>query len=140
MESGKRARKGARKGPQYHRCWPISISIMCSISGCSSGGSGTQEGMLFIVRWADDFVVGFQYQDDAERFKEQLGERLRRFSLELHPEKTRLIRFGRLARRDCQRFDGQSKPATFNFLGFTHYCGVNQNGKFLVFTCINEGY
>ena len=89
-------------------------------------------GDVIIVRWADDFVVGFQYQDDAERFKEQLSERLRRFSLELHPEKTRLIRFGRFARRDCQRFDGQSKPATFNFLGFTHYCGVNQNGKFLV--------
>jgi group II intron reverse transcriptase/maturase len=57
-------------------------------------------GDVIIVRWADDFVVGFQYQDDAERFKEQLGERLRRFSLELHPEKTRLIRFGRFARRD----------------------------------------
>ncbi len=89
-------------------------------------------GDVIIVRWADDFVVGFQYQDDAERFKGQLGERLRRFSLELHPEKTRLIRFGRFARRDCRRFDGLSEPATFNFLGFTHYCGVNQNGKFQV--------
>ena len=52
--------------------------------------------------------------------------------LELHPEKTRLIRFGRFAVRDSRRFDGKRKPETFNFLGFTHYCGVNRNGKFQV--------
>jgi RNA-directed DNA polymerase len=59
-------------------------------------------------------------------------ERLRRFALELHPDKTRLLRFGRFARRDRLRFDGERKPETFQFLGFTHYCGVNRNGKFRV--------
>lgn len=89
-------------------------------------------GDVIIVRWADDFVVGFQYEEDASRFKEELRDRLKKFSLELHPEKTRLIRFGRFASRDCVRFEGKRKPETFNFLGFTHYCGVNRNGKFMV--------
>jgi group II intron reverse transcriptase/maturase len=89
-------------------------------------------GDVIIVRWADDFVVGFQYEDDARRFLEELRDRFRKFSLDLHPEKTRLIRFGRFARRDSRRFDGRRKPETFNFLGFTHHCGVTRNGKFLV--------
>ena len=89
-------------------------------------------GDVIIVRWADDFVGGFQYEDDGRRFLEELRERFQRFSLELHPEKTRLIRFGRLARRDSRRFDGKRKPETFNFLGFTHTCGVSREGKFLV--------
>jgi len=80
-------------------------------------------GDVIIVRWADDFVVGFQYEDDGRRFLEELRERFQRFALELHPEKTRLIRFGRFARRDSRRFDGKRKPETFNFLGFTHACG-----------------
>jgi RNA-directed DNA polymerase len=87
-------------------------------------------GDVIIVRWADDFVVGFQYEDDARRFKDALHDRFQRFLLELHPEKTR--RFGRFAHRDCRRFDGRRKPETFNFLGLTHTCGVNQAGKFLV--------
>jgi len=90
------------------------------------------KGDVIIVRWADDFVAGFQYEEEALRFKEALRVRLKRFSLELHPEKTRLIRFGRFARQDCERLEGRSKPDTFNFLGFTHYCGVNTNGKFRV--------
>lgn len=89
-------------------------------------------GDVIIVRWADDFVVGFQYEDDARRFKDALHDRFQRFLLELHPEKTRLIRFGRFAHRDCRRFDGRRKPETFNFLGLTHTCGVNRGGKFLV--------
>jgi group II intron reverse transcriptase/maturase len=89
-------------------------------------------GDVIIVRWADDFVMGFQHEGDAKQFLEDLCARFEKFSLELHPEKTRLIRFGRFARRDVRRFDGRSKPATFNFLGFTHYCGVNRNGKFQV--------
>ena len=89
-------------------------------------------GEVIIVRWADDFVVGFQYQQDAQRFQYELRQRLQRFSLQLHPEKTRLLRFGRFARRDCRRFDGMRKPETFAFLGFTHYCGTNRNGKFQV--------
>ena len=89
-------------------------------------------GDVIIVRWADDFVVGFQYEDDAKRFTEALRDRFQRFSLELHPDKTRLIRFGRFAHRDCRRFDGRKKPETFNFLGLSHACGVNRGGKFMV--------
>ena len=89
-------------------------------------------GDVVVVRWADDFVVGFQYQSDAKRFLSELHERFQRFSLMLHPEKTRLIRFGRFAGRDSGRLDGRRKPETFDFLGFTHYCGVNRNGKFTV--------
>lgn len=87
---------------------------------------------MIIVRWADDFVIGFQHERDAKCFLEELCGRFKRFSLELHPEKTRLIRFGRFARRDAVRFDGRRKPETFNFLGFTHHCGMSRNGKFMV--------
>lgn len=90
-------------------------------------------GEVVIVRWADDFVAGFQYRDDAERFLSDLGERFGKFSLNIHPDKTRLIRFGRFAQRDCRRFDGKRKPETFNFLGFTHHCGLNSNGTFKVY-------
>ena len=79
-------------------------------------------GDRIIVRYADDAVLGFQYREEAERFLEQLRERLRKFGLELHPDKTRLIEFGRYAAvRRKQR--GEGKPETFNFLGFTHICG-----------------
>ena len=86
-------------------------------------------GDVVAVRYADDFIVGFQYQSDAEAFLEQLRERLRSFSLELHPEKTRLIEFGRFAaeRRARQQ---KGKPETFNFLGFTHICGKTRQGSF----------
>ena len=77
-------------------------------------------------------VIGFQHHDDAERFLKELRERFRSYSLELHPEKTRLIRFGRFATEDCKRKDGRRKPETFNFLGFTHYCGESRDGKFRV--------
>lgn len=89
-------------------------------------------GDVIIVRWADDFVMGFQHEAEARRFLEELRDRFRKFSLELHPDKTRLLRFGRFARRDVRRFDGKKKPETFDFLGFTHFCGVNRNGKFMV--------
>jgi RNA-directed DNA polymerase len=72
-----------------------------------------------IVRYADDFVLGFQYQKEAERFLEQLQERMREYGLELHSEKTRLIEFGRFAASNRKR-NGEGKPETFNFLGFTH--------------------
>jgi len=89
-------------------------------------------GEVIIVRWADDFVVGFQYEAEARRFWQELQDRFRKFSLELHPEKTRLLRFGRFASRDVKRFDGKNKPETFHFLGFTHCCGVTREGTFLV--------
>ena len=90
-------------------------------------------GEVMIVRYADDAVLGFEHREDAERFLEQLRERLRKFGLELHPEKTRLIEFGRYAieRREKR---GEGKPETFNFLGFTHICGTSHRRVTLRFT------
>lgn len=86
-------------------------------------------GEVIITRWADDFIVGFQHQDDAERFQRELRERLQKFSLELHPEKTRLIEFGKYA-QERREERGERKPETFNFLGFTHICGKRRAGGF----------
>jgi group II intron reverse transcriptase/maturase len=88
-------------------------------------------GDVIIVRYADDFVVGFQHQTDAEAFLTQLRERFRKFKLELHAEKTRVIEFGRFAAERRERRK-QGKPLTFNFLGFTHSCSKTQRGKFIV--------
>jgi RNA-directed DNA polymerase len=79
-------------------------------------------GDIILVRYADDFVMGFQHRGEAERFLADLRERLRKFGLELHPDKTRLIEFGRFAEENRKR-RGEGKPETFNFLGFTHICG-----------------
>jgi hypothetical protein len=88
-------------------------------------------GTVILVRYADDIVVGFAHQPDAERFLAALGERLRQFALTLHPDKTRLIEFGRsAAERRARR--GLGKPASFDFLGFTHLCARNRRGRFLV--------
>lgn len=78
-------------------------------------------GEVYIVRYADDFVVGFQYRSDAERFQKELRQRLTKFSLELHEGKTRLIEFGRFASEN-RKERGEGKPETFDFLGFTHIC------------------
>lgn len=88
-------------------------------------------GDVIAVRYADDWVAGFQFRDDAERFQRAVTERLGEFGLKLHPDKTRLIEFGRFA-RDNRRRRGQSKPQTFDFLGFTHCCGKTRKGKFMV--------
>jgi group II intron reverse transcriptase/maturase len=80
------------------------------------------KGDVIIVRYADDHALGFQYRADAVRFLKDLQERFAKFGLELHQEKTRLIEFGRYAAKDRQQ-RGAGKPETFNFLGFTHYCG-----------------
>jgi RNA-directed DNA polymerase len=88
-------------------------------------------GDLIFVRYADDFVLGFQHRDDAERFRQELWERLAQFGLELHPDKTRLIEFGRFAaQRRAER--GEGKPETFDFLGFTHGCGKTRQGAFTI--------
>ena len=88
-------------------------------------------GDVIVVRYADDFVLGFQHKDDAERFLVALTERLRRYHLELHPDKTRLLEFGRFASANREQ-RGQGKPETFDFLGFTHYCDRTRNGWFTV--------
>jgi RNA-directed DNA polymerase len=85
-------------------------------------------GDVVIVRWADDFVVGFEHREDAERFWSDLRDRLAKFGLELHAEKTRLIEFGRHAARD-RAARGLGKPETFQFLGFTHVCGKTRKTK-----------
>jgi RNA-directed DNA polymerase len=91
----------------------------------------TAAGEMFIIRYADDVIFAFQYQKDAERFRQELAERLCRFGLELHPEKTRLIEFGRFAERSRQD-RGQGPPETFDFLGLTHICSKTRDGKFQV--------
>ncbi len=88
-------------------------------------------GDVIIVRYADDFVVGFQQREDAERFRDELTDRLRKFKLELHADKTRLIEFGRFASTNRKR-EGRGKPATFEFLGFRHICGKTRRGRFTV--------
>src|SRR5438128_2745362 len=80
---------------------------------------------------AEDFIVGFQYREEAERFLTELRERLAKFGLELHPEKTRLLEFGPFAAEHRRRAD-EGKPETFDFLGFTHICGKKRNGRFTV--------
>jgi len=90
------------------------------------------QGDMIVVRFADDVVVGFQRESDAKRFWGELTERFRKFALELHPNKTRLLEFGRFAAEDRKK-RGEGKPETFNFLGFTHICGRKRsNGWFTV--------
>jgi group II intron reverse transcriptase/maturase len=88
-------------------------------------------GNVVITRFADDFIVGFQYQDDAERFLGELRGRLAKFSLELHPDKTRLIEFGPRAVLG-RKARGEGKPETFTFLGFRHIARMSRNGRFWV--------
>jgi len=88
-------------------------------------------GDVIVVRYVDDFVIGFQHRDDAQRCLMALKVRLHQHHLELHPDKTRLIEFGSFATERRQR-RGEGKPATFDFLGFTHYCGTTKAGKFRV--------
>jgi hypothetical protein len=87
------------------------------------------QGEVSIVRFADDYIVGFEHQRDAHRFLEDLRRRLAKFNLELAAENTRLIEFGRFA-AERRRARGQGKPETFQFLGFTHMCGKTKQGRF----------
>ncbi len=89
------------------------------------------QGEVIFVRYADDFVMGFQHRSDAERCLHELRGRFTKFGLELHPDKTRLLEFGRFAaERRAKR--GLGKPETFTFLGFTHYCGTTRQGAFTI--------
>ena len=85
------------------------------------------KGDVIVVRYADDLVVGFENRAEAERFLKEFRERLAKFGLELHAEKTRLIEFGQFAERNRKR-RGEAKPETFTFLGFTHSCGKRRGG------------
>jgi hypothetical protein len=86
---------------------------------------------MIVVRYADDFVVGFEHNDDAERFLADLCERFAQFALELAPDKTRLIEFGRFAAERRQQ-RGERRPETFDFLGFTHICAKTRKGRFML--------
>jgi RNA-directed DNA polymerase len=88
-------------------------------------------GDVIIVRFADDFIVGFEHHADAQRFHDELRGRFAKFGLELHPDKTRLIEFGRYA-AERRAARGLGKPETFDFLGFTHICAKNRTGRFWV--------
>jgi RNA-directed DNA polymerase len=88
-------------------------------------------GDVIVVRYADDFAMGFQYRGEAERFLRELRGRLAKFGLALHPEKTRLLRFGRYAIEQHQE-RGQGKPETFDFLGFTHCCAKTRDGWYTI--------
>jgi group II intron reverse transcriptase/maturase len=88
-------------------------------------------GEVIIVRYADDYIVGFEHQRDAQQFLSHLRQRLAGFGLELAPEKTRLIEFGRFAARDRAR-RGQGRPETFDFLGFVHCCSKTKTGRFML--------
>ncbi|WP_338087358.1 reverse transcriptase domain-containing protein [Nitrosomonas nitrosa] len=89
------------------------------------------KGDIIIARYADDSALGFQYKTDADRFLKDLEMRMKKFDLEIHPEKMKLIRFGRFAKAQYQEL-GEGKPDTFDFLGFTHYCTNTKNGKWFV--------
>ena len=89
------------------------------------------KGDVLLVRYADDFIAGFQHREDAERFRDALAERLAEYGLGLKAEKTRLIEFGRFAAPNRER-RGAGKPETFDFLGFTHICGTTRSGSFYV--------
>jgi RNA-directed DNA polymerase len=89
------------------------------------------DGNVVVVRYADDTVVGFELRSDAERFVDELRQRLQKFALELHPQKTRTIEFGRFAARN-RKAQGRGNPETFAFLGFTHICGTNKRGSYLI--------
>jgi hypothetical protein len=91
----------------------------------------TVRGDMIVVRYLDDFIVGFQYREDADRFLIALRDRLGHFGLTLHPDKTRLLEFGRYAAHNRQR-RGDKKPETFQFLGFVHACGRTRKGWFVV--------
>ena len=86
-------------------------------------------GEMYVVRYADDFVMAFQKEEDVRAMRQALAERLAKFSLELHPDKTRVIEFGRFAREDLAR-RGLGKPETFEFLGFVHIASADRRGKF----------
>ena len=91
----------------------------------------TAKGDSFLIVYADDFIAGFQYKEEAEAYYREMQERMKRFGLEIESSKSRLLEFGRYAEERRKR-RGEGKPETFDFLGFTFYCGKSRGGKFCV--------
>jgi group II intron reverse transcriptase/maturase len=134
LEDGKRVRM-EEGTPQGGSASPLLANIYLHYVfdlWAQAGRRKQAHGDVIVVRYADDIVVGFQSEADAKRFLAELAERFRKFSLELHPDKTRLLEFGPFAARNRKR-RGEGKPETFDFLGFTHICGKKRsNGRFTV--------
>ena len=97
--------------------------------GAEGSRTKVQSGDVIAVRYADDVALGFQHEEEARKYTTELGERLSRFGLMLHADKTRLPRFGKQAEQQRKR-RGERKPETFHFLGFTHICGRDRRGRF----------
>ena len=141
MAEGRRTRGwrvvGNEKGDSarladFHRCSATSTFIMSSTFWVQHWRTPRAMGEVIVIRYADDMVLGFQYRAEAERFLQDWQERLQKFGLDLHPDKTRLIEFGGFAANNRKQ-RGERKPETFNFLGFTHICGQSRkSGKLLV--------
>jgi len=133
LEEGRRVRM--KEGtPQGGSASPLLANIYLHYAfdlWVQAWGRKQAAGAMVVVRYADDIVLGFQRKADAERMYKELSERLGKFGLELHPDKTRLLEFGPYATEDCKRH-GQAKPATFDFLGFTHICGKTRSGRYTV--------
>ncbi len=133
MEDGRRSRT-ERGTPQGAVISPLLANVYLHYVldlWVESWRKSEARGEVIIVRYADDFVVGFQHRGDAERFLAALKARLARFALELHPDKTRLIEFGRFATQN-RAARGDRRPETFDFLGFTHVCGTTRRGRYMV--------
>ncbi len=133
MEDGKRIRTEAGT-PQGSSVSPVLANIYLHYAfdlWAQQWRRRQARGEMIVVRYADDIVVGFQYKSEAVRFLAELRERLLKFNLELHPDKTRLLEFGRFAAGNRKRV-GQGTPESLDFLGFTHICGKTRKGKFAV--------
>ncbi len=134
LEDGKRTR--VEKGtPQGGSASPLLANVYLHYAfdlWVQAWRQKRAHGDVIVVRFADDIVVGFREKADADQFRAELTERMRKFNLELHPEKTRLLEFGPYA-IDQRLWRGEGKPETFNFLGFTHICVKKRsNGRFTV--------
>lgn len=133
IEKGKRVRQEVGT-PQGAVISPLIANIFLHyvLDVWASWWRRTQtKGDMIIVRYADDFVIGFQYYEEAQKFLVALKRRLTEHKLTLHPKKTRLIEFGRYAREN-RKTRGKGKPETFDFLGFTHSCSKNKDGNFFL--------
>lgn len=133
LENGKRSRSDWGT-PQGGSISPLLANIYLHYAfdlWADSWRRTEARGDVIVVRYADDIVMGFEHKNDANRFLVALTERFRKFHLTLHPDKTRLIEFGRFASENRKQ-GGYGKPETFDFLGFTHYCGKTRVGRFTV--------
>src|ERR1700736_4329586 len=134
LEDGKRIRRGEGP-PQGGSASPLLSNVYLHYGfdlWVQAWRQKRAHGDVIVVRFADDIVVGFHSKADADQFRAELTERMKKFNLELHPEKTRLLEFGPYA-IDQRQWRGEGKPETFNFLGFTHICVKKKsNGRFTV--------